>query len=151
VVADQESRDILGQQWLDVRPGNYPPLSEGLLHRSVRLAIHPSTDDLYISWRPDLQSLHSEAFSVNWKHLAGYAFPPFNLIARVLNKVVLDKTEIVLVAPIWQAQPWWPLQLSLLVQQPIRLPTSDKPDRSSTDSPDDHTPSSGRVSYLQQR
>ena len=42
---------------------------------------------------------------MNWKHLAGYAFPPSNLVGRVLNKVILDETEIVLVAPVWQAQP----------------------------------------------
>jgi hypothetical protein len=35
------------QQRLDVRPGSYPPLSEGLVHRSVRLGTHPSTDDLH--------------------------------------------------------------------------------------------------------
>jgi hypothetical protein len=57
VVADQVSRDILGQQRLDVRPGNYPPLSKGLLHRSVRLAIHPSTDDLHqLEARPPVSS-----------------------------------------------------------------------------------------------
>ena len=59
----------------------------------------------YISWRPDPQAFQSDAFSVNWKHLKGYAFPPFSLIARVLDKMMMDKTDLVLVAPIWQAQP----------------------------------------------
>ena len=39
----------------------------------------------------------------------GYASPPpptFNLIPVVLNKVIEDNADLVLVAPIWQAQPW---------------------------------------------
>ena len=48
---------ILGQQRLDVRPDNYPPLSEGLHHRSVRLATYPSTDDLrQLEARPPVSS-----------------------------------------------------------------------------------------------
>ena len=78
----------------------------------------------YISWRPDPKALHSDAFSLNWNRLKGYAFPPFNLIPGLLNKLVTDQTEIVLIAPIWQAQPWWPLLLQLLVQQPFLLPVS---------------------------
>ena len=68
----------------------------------------------YISWRPDPEACDTDALSVNWQGLKGYAFPPFNLIPAVLKKVVTDQTEIVLIAPVWQAQPWWPLLLSLL-------------------------------------
>ena len=53
-----------------------------------------------------------------------YAFPPFNLISAVLNKVIQDKADIILVAPLWQAQPWWPLLLSLLVEQPFLIPNT---------------------------
>ena len=45
----------------------------------------------YISWRPDLKL-------PTWM---GYAFLLFNPISR-FNKLVTDKTEIVLIAPIWQ-------------------------------------------------
>lgn len=54
----------------------------------------------------------------------GYAFPPFNLVPAVLNKVLTDQTEIVLVAPVWQAQMWWPLLLSLLTEEPVLLPNT---------------------------
>ena len=59
---------------------------------------------------------------MNWAPFKGYAFPPFNLISAVLNKVTQDRTDI-LVAPNWQAQPWWPLLLSLLVEQPVLIPS----------------------------
>ena len=47
--------------------------------------------------------------------------PPFSLILVVLNKVILDNADLVLVAPIWQAQPWWPILLTLLVSNPVLL------------------------------
>ena len=61
---------------------------------------------------------------MNWEPFKGYAFPPFNLIPAVLNKVAQGKADIILVAPLWQAQPWWPLLLSLLVEQPVLIPTT---------------------------
>ena len=78
----------------------------------------------FVSLRPEPSALNLDAFSLNWHGLEGYAFPPFNLVARVLNKAILDQTEVLSVAPVWQAQPWWPLLLQLLIQQPILLPVS---------------------------
>ena len=114
---------IYRQQRLENRPDNHFSLSEGLLHRPVCVTSDASTCQIHqLEVRPP--AFQSEAFSVNWKHLQGYAFPPFNLIARIPDKVMIDKTDLVLVAPIWQAQPWWPLLLGMLVQQPVLLPSS---------------------------
>ena len=38
----------------------------------------------YISYRPDPNAYHVDAFSVSWKHFRCYLFPPFSLIGRVL-------------------------------------------------------------------
>lgn len=76
------------------------------------------------SWRLDPEALHADALPMDWAPFKGYAFPPFNLIPAVLNKVTQEKADIILVAPIWPAQPWWPLLLSLLVEQPVLLPSS---------------------------
>ena len=78
----------------------------------------------YVSWRLDPEALHADAPTMNWEPFKGYAFPPFNLILAVLNKVAQDKGDIILVAPLWQAKPWWPLLLSLLVEQPVLTPTT---------------------------
>ena len=78
----------------------------------------------YVSWRPDSRAFHSDTFSLNWRGLKGYAFPPFNMIPKVLDKIISDQAEVLLVAPVWQAQPWWPLLLHLLIQPPILLPVS---------------------------
>ena len=51
---------------------------------------------------------------------------PFNLIlmSKTLTKVTIDQTELILVAPVWQAQPCWPVPLRLLMSQSLLLPIS---------------------------
>ena len=78
----------------------------------------------YISWRPDPEAIHTDALTIHWAPLKGYAFPPFNLISKTLEKVMIDKAEIILVAPVWQAQHWWPVLLKLLISQPVLLPNN---------------------------
>ena len=51
-------------------------------------------------------------------------FPPFSLIAPVLKNISQDKRDLVLVAPVWQAQPWWQALLNLLIKNPIMIPNS---------------------------
>ena len=68
------------------------------------------------AWRVD-------AFTCNWRDLVAYAFPPPALIARILRKVQADGcTSLLLVAPLWPSQPWFPVLLRLLVGQPRTLP-----------------------------
>ena len=83
----------------------------------------------YISCHPDPEALHTDALTMDWPLFKGYAFPPFNLIPAVLNKATQDKADILLVAPIWPAQPWWPLLLSLLVEHPDLLKDPGDPQR----------------------
>jgi len=54
----------------------------------------------YISWKPDPGSIHTDAFTINWAPLKGYAFTPFNLIGKNLEKVMTDKAELILVSPV---------------------------------------------------
>ena len=44
---------------------------------------------------------------MDWRNLRAYAFPPFNLIPAVLHKTRREMATLVLVAPLWSAQPWW--------------------------------------------
>ena len=93
----------------------------------------------YVSWHPDPEAVHADALTMDWAPLKGYAFPPFNLIPAVLNKVSQDKADIILVAPIWPAQPWWSLVLSLLIGHPVLLPSSihlpSRPSKNSSNVP----------------
>ena len=72
----------------------------------------------YFSWRPDPYTVATDAFLQDWSQIKGYANPPWSLIGRVLSKVQMDKAHIVLVAPVWKTQPWYPLLLQMLVAIP---------------------------------
>lgn len=80
----------------------------------------------YISWLRDPGSETIDAFTVSWKHLNFYAFPPFSLVLRVLQKIISDEAVGILVVPLWQCQPWYPLFVSLIIGKPIYFgPKSD--------------------------
>ena len=47
----------------------------------------------FISWKQDPDAEAVDAFTISWKNLCFYAFHPFSVILRVLNKIILDKAE----------------------------------------------------------
>ena len=63
-----------------------------------------------------------DALSFDWTGIQAYAFPPISLVHLVLTKVERELSRILLVAPFWPRQPWFPRLLDLLVQPPVRLP-----------------------------
>ena len=67
-----------------------------------------------------------DAFSVDWGKHYFYAFPPFNLTDRVLQKVEADQASGILIVPQWTTQPWFPVLMRLLVQDPLILPRGKK-------------------------
>ena len=73
----------------------------------------------YSSWRPDPEALFVDAFSVNWNNLFFYAFPPFSLIGRCLEKLHANQAEGILIVPRWMSQSWFPKLLRLLVETSI--------------------------------
>lgn len=75
----------------------------------------------FVSWFPDPLAEAIDAFSLDWKDFYFYAFPSFNLILRVLRKIISNKAEGVVVVPWWPAQPWFPLFNRITISQPIRF------------------------------
>ena len=81
---------------------------------------------LYISPVPDPEALAVDALSVNWTNLLGYAFPPLPILNKVIRKAREEGVKMILIAPLWPAQPWFPDLLSLTHFPPLRL--SPRPD-----------------------
>jgi hypothetical protein len=77
----------------------------------------------FVSWFPEPGASFVNAFHMNWSELRPYAFPPFNLVGKVINKVLLDKVEeCILIFPFWCSQTWFTLVLENICSFPIRLP-----------------------------
>lgn len=72
----------------------------------------------YCSWHADPSSSHIDAFTMNWKGHQFYAFPPFSLLPRCLQKISHDRAQGVLIAPLWPTQTWFPVLLQHLCDQP---------------------------------
>lgn len=79
----------------------------------------------FVSWHPEPGAIAFDAFTISWSDLKGYAFPPFSLLPRVLAKIAKDQAVILLIAPVWPTQNWYPRLLQLLVDVPFLLPPSD--------------------------
>lgn len=77
---------------------------------------------LYKNWQPDPFAIATNTFHMSWTNVKGYAFPPFAVIGKCLQKVVQDMGHIILIAPVWPSQPWFLTMLDLLVHPPILFP-----------------------------
>ena len=77
----------------------------------------------FYSYRHDHRAVGTDALMHNWeRHHLPYAYPPPILIARVLRKVLHERISLLLVAPIWMAQTWWPTLLPMLMAPPVLFP-----------------------------
>ena len=74
--------------------------------------------DVYCSWKPDPGCTYVDAFSIDWSNFNFFAFPPFSLIPRCVQKISQDKAKGILLIPVWPTQTWFPLVLKLLYSQP---------------------------------
>ena len=114
-MADQESRTIKDRcDWM-------------LNLRQIQAQMGPCKVDLFAShltkqlpwfysWRPDPEAEGVDAFNHDWSQTRGFANPPWYLIPRCLAQLKRQKARIVLITPLWNTQPWYPILLELLAQ-----------------------------------
>ena len=87
------------------------------LGKNTKLAICVSPIREETSWKVD-------SLVQNWDDLYAYAYPPTSLIRACLNKVRTENVEIVLIAPVWPNQEWFPDLLGSLNRLSNISPTS---------------------------
>lgn len=81
----------------------------------------------YVSFLPDPTACAIDAFNMNLDgNILYYSFPPFSCIGRLLQKMEIDRGEMILVAPLWNTQHWFTKMLKLLVADPIILPPTQQ-------------------------
>ena len=127
VDADAQSRvtENLDTEWM---------LKSNIFRDLCKIFGTPSTDMFasrinkqlatYVSWRPDPEAMAVDAFAQSWHDQYIYAFPPFSLIARVMQKVRRERASVLLIAPMWPTQAWFATALGMLVATPVILPAS---------------------------
>lgn len=78
--------------------------------------------DTFVSWKPDPDACHTNAFTMSWSRGLNYAFPPFSIIGSMLQKMLEDEATILVILPLWPTQVWFPKALQFLVEGPVVLP-----------------------------
>ncbi|KAK7105998.1 hypothetical protein V1264_017305 [Littorina saxatilis] len=76
---------------------------------------------IFVSPFPDPEAWEVNALEIPWNNLQAYAFPPIPLLARVLRKADLERPSLILVAPNWPSQAWYPDLLRLSSGPPLPL------------------------------
>lgn len=80
---------------------------------------------LYVSYLPDARAYAINAFSLSWNNGLNFSFPPFSCLSRTIQKVVEDEAEMILVAPLFPTQPWFPHLLQMVSADSYILPKVD--------------------------
>lgn len=122
-VADKQSRIQPSETEWELNPKYYQKILQ--LFKTPEIDLFATSLNkkcsIYISWKPDPHAITTNAFSTCWSNYFFYAFPPFALILRVLNKIIADKAEGIVLVPNWEGQPWFPLYQKLLIGKVLIL------------------------------
>ena len=120
-VADAESRSVHdNMEW---------KLNPVLFERICQLWGTPEVDlfasrlnhqvPKYLAWKPDPKAMAIDAFTENWSKWDFYAFPPFNLIGKVLQKVEADNGKGIIIVPFWPTQHWFAKFTQMCIFPPL--------------------------------
>ena len=125
VTADEESRVMRDRTDWMLCPQVFSKINQLTGPLQVDLFAFRLTHHLrdYVSWRPDPDAMATDAFSLNWKELQGFANPPWNLVSKVISQVGHQEAQLVLVAPVWKSEVWYPTLLEMFIQEPLLLPS----------------------------
>ena len=125
IVADTESRTVRDRTDWKLSPEIFSQINQIFGPLKVDLFASRLTHQLprYFSWRPDRLAEATDAFRQDWRLRTGYANSPWCLMGRALSQVMKQAALIVLVAPVWKGQPWYPVLLSLLWEFPRLIPS----------------------------
>lgn len=78
---------------------------------------------LYVSPVPDEKAIDTDALSISWEQMDIYAFPPHQILPKVLEKLwKTEKCRMILVAPKWKNQLWFPDLIKMANPNPLPLP-----------------------------
>lgn len=124
-IADEESRNNV----IHLADFQLHPITFAILDN----LLGPCTIDLFATFEnrqmhrfaslsPQPEAIWVDALKHPWNAELGWANPPFALIGRTLQKVEFEQSTIVLLAPLWFGQPWFPALVRLMAVPPVLIP-----------------------------
>ena len=122
--ADRASRDAnIDTEWM-IKPKIFASLYTIFSKPSIDLFACRINAQLpkYVSWRPDPNAYDTDAFTMPWTNDYFYAFPPFSVIGRSLQKIQQEGASGLMVLPLWPTRTWFPRALQMLTATPRLLP-----------------------------
>jgi hypothetical protein len=124
-MADQESRTMTDRSDWKLNTWVFQKIQRkwGPLEVDLFASRVTSQLDRFFSWRLDPEAEGMNAFAQDWGKIQGrlYANPPWSLISKVLGRAQEQRVQLVLVAPVWNSQPWYPILLGMLVDYPALI------------------------------
>lgn len=81
---------------------------------------------VFCSWRAEPGAAYTDAFSIKWTGQFCYAFPPFCLLGKVLQKFQADGGRGIIIAPFWPTAPWFSKLANMLTDIPIIIKVSNE-------------------------
>ena len=126
VMADLLSRDLrtVNTEW-----SLHPQVAQQIWNKwympkiDLFATLYNRKQHLYVSPFPDQEAMAIDALSLNWDHLNTYAFPPTAILKEVTLKLEQSiDCNMILVAPYWPNQTWFPILQNLSVEPPFQLP-----------------------------
>ncbi|KAG1316511.1 hypothetical protein G6F62_013441 [Rhizopus arrhizus] len=125
-IADMESRRTFFKNQWQIKPCVFEELNKIWGPFKIDLFADRTTKLLprYVSWLPDPDAIHTDAFSIPWTKLMNpYGNPPWNLISRTLHKIRQERLHyIVLVVPYLPSAIWFPQLTQMALSRPLLLP-----------------------------
>lgn len=119
--ADQASRILPAETEWSLNNNIFNCIVQNLGKPNIDLfaSVNNHKCDRYVSWLRDPGAEAVDAFTIKWHNLKFYAFPPFSLVLRVIQKIINDQATGILVVPFWQSQAWYPLYFKLIIGKPL--------------------------------
>jgi len=123
-VADAESRHLTYETEYELSSAAFARISKTLGTPNIDLFASRlnAKCSRFCAWKPDPDAEYIDAFTRSWKDIFFYAFPPFPIILKVLQKIDSDQATGILVVPNWPTQPWFPRYQARLLSAPIIFP-----------------------------
>ena len=76
----------------------------------------------FYAWKPQPHAIGLDSLAHPWPLKGGYAFPPWILIPKIIQKIRREGVEVILIAPIWPKTCWYSHLVEMSIQHPLLLP-----------------------------